>query len=134
MKEAGDTCQFQARLTQFLSSGRTRKLAAWQVELKCLPIYWQFLRQELGWKCTVLCVLVLIGLLINIIPVASWTSSAIFRLILIQLAPYWKWTDLYNTQCVWTGDRTPLEKSGHIPVAMDCSVCENFSNYLFVIL
>lgn len=128
MKTTEEWSPFHERFTKFFDSCKARKLSRFQVEVLCLPIYWRFLKQEYGGKFKVLAVVVLLALLINYIPVINWMCSAISRLILISVLPYWKWTDLYDKRCLWKYDevsRGDVLRSN----LLDCSVCENFRKY-----
>lgn len=120
---------FQTRLTQFFNSCKTKRLSKFQLELKCLPIYIGFLKQEFGFHFSILFSVGVIVLLINFIPWINWTLCAIGRLILIELLPYWKWTDLYDKKCLWEPNKGVQETFVLNKALIDCSICERFGKY-----
>lgn len=133
-KENPSPVQFQTRLTQFFNSCKTKKLSKVQLERQCLPIYIRFLKQEFGFTFSVLFGVGVIVLLINSIPWINWTLCAVGRLILIELLPYWKWTDLYDKQCLWEPNKGVPETFVFNKPLIDCSICERFGKYLGYLL
>lgn len=126
MKPPSGHPPFQTRLTQFFSDCKARKVSTFNVERMCLPIYWSFLKQEFGASVKLLFVVLSVTVLIVFVPLLNWTFSAIARVVLIELLPYWKWTNLYNQRCLWDRAESPAVL---INEPLDCSVCENIGKW-----
>lgn len=132
MKESRQSSQLQlqARFSQFFTSCSAKNLAKFKVELKLIPVYIRFLKEELGFALKVLFLSVFAVLCIYFIPFINWSFSAVGRLILIELLPYWRWSDLYNQKCLWEPKEVTLRDTVSPIQSLDCSVCENYSGCL----
>ncbi|XP_014095427.3 uncharacterized protein [Bactrocera oleae] len=66
----------------------------------CQPLLQRHRNRYLAVACVVLAVFGALCLLYNWCDEFSWFVSAIGRLLLIQVLPYWDWTPLYNSRCL----------------------------------
>jgi hypothetical protein len=60
------------------------------------------------------------------IEVVNWNLSAIGRLFLMQLLPFWDWTYLYNEKCLVKVNSPPRDDQAFDSIRdEDCSACEH---------
>ncbi|XP_049537514.1 uncharacterized protein LOC125952217 [Anopheles darlingi] len=85
--------------------------------------------RERVWKvCKVVLLSALMALSCYYIPGVNWHVTAIGRLVMIELLPFWDWTPLYRSKCLIerSSKGAGVEKSGQFQlIPEDCAVCEN---------
>lgn len=128
MEVSGDTSRMNSRFVQYFNLCATDNNSfKLNHHLKLMPIYWTFLKQEFGLISKVLAGLIVVFfVIIPYTPIISWTISAFGRLLLINVASYWNWRELYNQKCLWD---VPVESSRQVDSSyypLDCSICEHF--------
>lgn len=120
----------ESRLEQFFNLCESKRISKWKFHKLCWPLYWKLIQQEYGRTAKILATLIAIWILIFVVPFLSWTFSAIGRILLIKLLPYYQWTDLYNKKCLISSS---VEEGGRrspgFVNSLDCSVCENLSEF-----
>ncbi|XP_050088362.1 uncharacterized protein LOC126572776 [Anopheles aquasalis] len=101
---------------------RTKSLHALRIKL---------IRERVWKLCKVVLLCALIALSCYYIPVVNWHVTAIGRLIMIELLPFWDWTPLYRSKCLIerSGKEGVMEKPGPFRLMPeDCAVCENLGS------
>uniref|UniRef100_A0A182K5U1 Uncharacterized protein n=1 Tax=Anopheles christyi TaxID=43041 RepID=A0A182K5U1_9DIPT len=85
-------------------------------------------RRCIRWLYGTVCLLA-ICLAVYYIPWVNWHVTAIGRLIMIKLLPYWDWTPLYRDKCLIAKVKETTAPKKYEPIASfpdDCVVCRNF--------
>lgn len=127
-----------SKLMELFRACESSNLTHKEIRDLCQPIRVQLIKERLlRYFAAAGCVLVLLWLIRNV-SFINFNLSAIGRLALIQVLPYWEWTKLYNEKCLV---HYPEGASSGIESAMDskmvefypedCSVCENFGTCFF---
>lgn len=133
MTEAGVTPHLQLQLTQFFNSCKMQKLKAWEIQKKCLPIYWQVLKLQFGTSLQNIFKVLSIALLVTFVPFINWMFYGFVRIILIEVLPFCDWTKLYNRNCLLGSTEVTEETTIYKETSLDCSICENFGANIKVI-
>lgn len=101
----------------------------------CRPLY-GFTRKNCFKKwLIVLCVL--ISLVLGLYALSSveslqWHTSAIGRILMIKLLPFWDWTTLFYKRCLI--ERKQLVVEDQIPLSLaDCDMCESIGKNIFTL-
>lgn len=91
----------EQELEQFFAECRRQQFTEAEMRIICKPLIW---RAHLQWALRGLLWSLLPGVLLyllwNYCDTCAWTVSAVGRLLLIQLLPYWDWTPLYSNRCL----------------------------------
>uniref|UniRef100_A0A182UWR1 Uncharacterized protein n=1 Tax=Anopheles merus TaxID=30066 RepID=A0A182UWR1_ANOME len=80
------------------------------------------------WLSGAVC-LAAIVLVVYYIPWVNWQVTAVGRLIMIELLPYWDWTPLYRGKCLIAKAKETDAPKKYAPITSfpeDCVVCRNF--------
>ncbi|XP_058060574.1 uncharacterized protein LOC131211203 [Anopheles bellator] len=87
-------------------------------------------RLLLKWfKITIGCLVA--GMVIYYVPTVNWHVTAVGRLLMIELLPFWDWTPLYRSKCIITkatADPAPTKVEPLRLLSDDCVVCENLAS------
>lgn len=136
LDEKDTMTSFEQQLEEFFADCRKQQYTEEQMYIICKPLIWRmYLQMVLRWILWVLPA-VLVYLLWNYCDTCAWTASAIGRLLLIQLLPYWDWTKLYNNRCLI--ERTPPggeQREQFRPLGKyetqweNCALCETLGKY-----
>uniref|UniRef100_A0A182T8H1 Uncharacterized protein n=1 Tax=Anopheles maculatus TaxID=74869 RepID=A0A182T8H1_9DIPT len=73
--------------------------------------------------------LLAICLAVYYVPSVNWHVSAIGRLLMIEMLPYWDWTPLYRDKCLIAKVKAGAASKKFeptVPFPDDCVVCRNF--------
>ncbi|XP_050071471.1 uncharacterized protein LOC126559366 [Anopheles maculipalpis] len=73
--------------------------------------------------------LMAICLAVCYIPSVNWHASAVGRLLMIEMLPYWDWTPLYRSKCLVAKAKESTASKKIEPTVSfpdDCVVCRNF--------
>lgn len=105
----------------------------------CQPLLQRHRNRYLAVACVVLAVFGALCLLYNWCDEFSWFVSAIGRLLLIQVLPYWDWTPLYNSRCLIERTVYKVDEPNVAPTtkiseryeteATNCVLCETLGEY-----
>lgn len=100
-----------------------------KVICKCLGknTPWKQIKIELNFMILI----VMTYILYNNCDAIAWFFSAIGKILLIQLLPYWDWTHLYNRNCLIENVKN-IESSPYI--FDDCTSCINGGNNTHLII
>lgn len=75
--------------------------------------------------------------LVYYVQLLNWNASAIGRIVMIKLLRYWDWQYLYNSNCLISAPKKPLDNDvGYLiddDVGEYCESCENLSNFFSLI-
>lgn len=78
----------------------------------------------------IILIVILVVLSINVycnFELLSWHISAVGRISLAKLLPYWNWQRLYNTKCLVAKESSEIKDSGD-SFPLDCGVCEGLAS------
>ncbi|XP_058821928.1 uncharacterized protein LOC131683710 [Topomyia yanbarensis] len=97
------------------------------------PVRWQLFLNTWIKKIKLAILLLVCTLAIYSIPLVNWNASAIGRLAMVQILPYWDWRPLYKDRCLIKSfiSKAGYQESSYYnnePLADDCSVCENIGS------
>lgn len=128
-----DRRDLEKRLLDFFELCTAKQLNRYEILAIAWPLYWHFNR---GFILNIVKVILAIYtgiVLVNHFPLINWNLSAIFRLALVKILPYWNWTHLYDEKCLVSfynnGDRSSgvsRDQAAEIGRLNECSVCEKF--------
>ncbi|KAH8407550.1 hypothetical protein KR222_005276 [Zaprionus bogoriensis] len=130
------TTSLERELEEFFEDCRKQQFTEAQMRTICRPLIWEFIWQRLRrWTQWVLLPVLVVYLLWNYCDTCAWTASAIGRLLLIQLLPYWDWTPLYNNRCLIPRTppaaeqrEQPAPLGRHETLWENCALCENLES------
>ncbi|XP_064547974.1 uncharacterized protein LOC135435034 [Drosophila montana] len=120
----------ERELAQFVEQCRKQRFSETEMRSICQPLAWHVRLGQLRWWTQWL---LLPGLLVYLLwsycDTCAWTASALGRLLLIQLLPYWNWTPYYNAKCLI--ERGTMEQQvkpkilgRHDTLWENCALCE----------
>ncbi|XP_023179393.2 uncharacterized protein LOC111605208 [Drosophila hydei] len=125
----------ESDLTQFVAHCRKQEFSESEMRSICQPILWHWrLLQLRKWMQWLLLPGVLIYLLWSYCDTCAWTLSALGRLLLIELLPYWNWTPYYNAKCLieraaeQSTDWQPKALGKHETLWENCELCEQLGS------
>lgn len=122
----------EQEFADFFAECKKQGFTAAEMRTICQPLLQRRSNRFLVVACAVLGIFGALYLLYNWCDEFSWFVSAIGRLLLIQVLPYWNWTPLYNSRCLI--ERTVANMDG-VPSttkiserneteAANCALCE----------
>lgn len=120
----------ERELTQFVEQCRKQRFSEAEMRSICQPLAWHVRLGQLRWWTQWL---LLPGLLVYLLwsycDTCAWTASALGRLLLIQLLPYWNWTPYYNAKCLIERGAAeqrvkPKILGRHETLWENCALCE----------
>ncbi|EDW02318.1 uncharacterized protein LOC6560082 [Drosophila grimshawi] len=123
----------ERELEQFLEQCRRQQFNEQEMRNICQPLVWHVrLKQLRRWAQWLLLPALLAYLLWSYCDTCAWTASAVGRLLLIQLLPYWNWTPYYNAQCLIErgAEEQPSKPSlgRHETLWENCVLCESLES------
>lgn len=84
-------------------------------------------------KLKILFSVVIIISAIHNIEFLNLNSTAILRILMIEILPIWNWKYLYNAKCLIKSEPSQIRynnnESYNSFIPADCSVCESIGNY-----
>nr|XP_019531632.2 uncharacterized protein LOC109403282 [Aedes albopictus] len=94
------------------------------------PLRWHLFRRKWVKRLKLVAVAVVVALAVYHIPFLNWNASAVGRLAMIKVLPYWDWRPLYKERCLLKDFPGVVQKQSEPqrPFALpldDCAVCEN---------
>ncbi|XP_060651427.1 uncharacterized protein LOC132788124 [Drosophila nasuta] len=93
--------KLERELEEFLADCRKQKFSDEEMRFICQPIVWYFRRLTIRrWILWFILPILVVYLLWNYCDTCAWSVSAVGRLLLIQLLPYWDWTPYYYNRCL----------------------------------
>lgn len=121
----------ESELAQFVAQCRKQEFSESEMRSICQPILWHWRLLKLRkWVQWLLLPAVLVYLLWSCCDSCAWTLSALGRLLLIELLPYWDWTPYYNAKCLIereserSTDWQPKALGRHETLWENCALCE----------
>ncbi|XP_054738520.1 uncharacterized protein LOC129244737 [Anastrepha obliqua] len=90
----------EKEFTDFFGECKRQGFTAAEMRAICQPLLQRRNNKYLLLTCVFLALIAALYLLYNWSDEFSWFVSAIGRLILLQVLPYWNWTPLYNSRCL----------------------------------
>ncbi|XP_053691355.1 uncharacterized protein LOC128739878 [Sabethes cyaneus] len=108
------------------------KLALTKTELYKIfsPLRWHLFRNYWIKRIKIIVLVIITSIAIYYIPVLNWNASAVGKLAMIQILPYWDWRSHYKDRCLvknlpWqrTHEDGKLFRTMNL-LAEDCNVCE----------
>ncbi|XP_030387059.1 uncharacterized protein LOC115633727 [Scaptodrosophila lebanonensis] len=125
----------ESELETFFEQCRQEQFSAQEMSHICQPLLWRLgLVKIRRW---VLCALplLLIYLLWQYSESFAWSVSAVGRMLLIQILPYWDWTPYYSSKCLIERNED-IRKRVEAPRILDkyethwenCALCESLEN------
>ena len=112
---------------KFFDNCKKQKLSPNEMRIicKCLDKnnWWQQFKIELNF----IILMVAIYYFYNNCEKFAWSITALGRILLIQLLPYWDWTPLYNKRCLIENSKTYESYGGNLAYVdeVNCLACEN---------
>ncbi|ALC41496.1 CG30053 [Drosophila busckii] len=118
---------------KFLKHCRKQQLSEVEMHHLYAPLVWQLRWLRLKhWLLWLLLPALLTYLLWNYCSSFAWTLSALGRLLLIQVLPYWNWTPYYNAKCLIEKADVVLQKPQPLDrletLAENCALCESLDS------
>ncbi|XP_034479912.1 uncharacterized protein LOC117785789 [Drosophila innubila] len=125
--------KLEHELQEFLEDCRKQQFSSDEMRYICQPLIWHFRLATLKrWTLWFLLPILVTYLLWNYCDTCAWTMSAVGRLLLIQLLPYWNWTPYYYNKClieraepVRTQMEEPQTLGRHETLWENCALCES---------
>uniref|UniRef100_A0A8W7N6D2 Uncharacterized protein n=1 Tax=Anopheles atroparvus TaxID=41427 RepID=A0A8W7N6D2_ANOAO len=118
----------EASLQELLKAIEKAKLQEQELYKLFAPVRWRLWRKiVLRWFTGIVIVLV-VCMGIYYVPTVNWHVTAVGRLVMIELLPYWNWTPLYRAKClIAKSSETVLPGKYEILPSFpdDCVVCQN---------
>ncbi|EDW73988.1 uncharacterized protein Dwil_GK21690 [Drosophila willistoni] len=115
----------ESELKQLLEQCQKQNFSSEQMSSICEPLIWTMRWNKLK-RCFLLGLPLLVIYLIWIYcDCFSWSLSALFRLFLIQVLPYWNWSNYYNGKCLIAKDYQPSESPSGSFRWNNCDLCSN---------
>ncbi|XP_050324833.1 uncharacterized protein LOC126756063 [Bactrocera neohumeralis] len=90
----------EQEFVDFFAECKQQGFSAAEMRAICQPLLQRRSNRCSAVACVVLAIFGALCLLYNWCDEFSWFVSAIGRLLLIQVLPYWDWTPLYNSRCL----------------------------------
>lgn len=124
--------QLNSEFETLFSSSKTENGAA---NTEAIEFLRQHLQRTFIWRILKWCfVILIISTAVYYIPILNWNTSAIGRLLLINLVkPVWNWEQLTNAQCLIDlpvrDGLTDLQPSSSEVFEGDCVVCETLGDF-----
>ncbi|KAH8297094.1 hypothetical protein KR044_004847 [Drosophila immigrans] len=125
--------KLERELEEFLVDCENQKFSDDEMRFICQPLVWYSRRATLRrWTLWFLLPTLVVYLLWNYCDTCAWSASAVGRLALIQLLPYWNWTPYYYNRCLIeraepadskTDEPKPLGR--HETLSENCVLCES---------
>lgn len=100
------------------------------------PLRWHLFRRKWIKRLKWCLLLVVLSLAIYYVPILNWNASAVGRLVMVQVLPFWDWRPLHNEKClvksffsskVESRSESRFENS---PFFEECAVCENIGMFV----
>lgn len=120
----------------FFNSLKKQQFSTEEIQQICKPLRNYFLLEKIKKWCIIAISLGLIYFLCTRCDSLNWFLSAVGRLLLIQLLPYWNWPELYNAKCLIDKpvevkeNLKPLPKLGRYETEKEnCLLCETLGKY-----
>ncbi|XP_055643249.1 uncharacterized protein LOC129779665 [Toxorhynchites rutilus septentrionalis] len=92
------------------------------------PLRWHLFRIKWMQRVRLGILTVIFWLAVYYVPLLNWNVSAIGRLVMVQVLPYWDWTQLYKSRCLVNTFNERIDKVSYyrdMPLFEFCGVCEN---------
>lgn len=107
--------EFEQFLSELDDSGKT--------------VVWQQVNRAIwcrifGRVAAILVCISLVGML-TYVPYLNWSASAVGRIGLIKLLPFWSWPKYHRDQCIWEKYVPPKLSKTHIFKEPTCDFCES---------
>ncbi|BFG04566.1 uncharacterized protein DMAD_03507 [Drosophila madeirensis] len=120
----------EKELEQFLGDCRRQQFSAKEMHTICQPLIWQIRRAKAMRWLLLLLPLLVAYLLWQYCDALAWWLSAVGRLLLVQLLPYWDWTPHYQGKClIRRGEQREAEQGPalgrHETLWENCVLCES---------
>ncbi|KAL7736135.1 hypothetical protein ACLKA6_003686 [Drosophila palustris] len=125
--------RLERELQEFLADCGKQKFSDDEMRYICQPLVWHFRLATLKrWTLWFLLPILAVYLLWNYCDTCAWTASAVGRLLLIQVLPYWNWTPYYYNKCLIeraepAGQHMEQSKTlgRHETLWENCALCES---------
>lgn len=111
----------------FFDNCKSRNLSSTEMKVICKYLERKTLWKQLRIEINFMIVIILIYLIYINCEVFAWYITALGRIFLIQLLPYWDWTYLYNQQCLIENIKTTENLRYY---SNDCPACNSGGKYL----
>lgn len=85
---------------QFFASLKKQQFSNSQILEICKPLRNYYRLQKLKFLSVIGLTIALLWALVIWCDTLNWFLSAVGRLLLIELLPYWNWSELYNAKCL----------------------------------
>lgn len=63
------------------------------------------------------------------VPVLNWSATALGRIGLIKMLPFWNWTQYHRDRCIWE-KKLPTKSVTYAIKDTTCDFCETIGNYI----
>lgn len=120
----------------FFASLKKQQFSNSQMLAICKPIRNYYRLQKLKLLSIIGLTLAILWALVIWCDTVNWFLSALGRLFLIQLLPYWNWSDLYNAKCLIEkplkedSNRISNTKLGRYETEKEnCLLCDTIGGY-----
>lgn len=125
--------KLEHELQEFLKECRKQEFSDEEMRYICQPLIWHFRLASLRrWTLWFILPILVVYLLWNYCDTCTWTASAVGRLLLIQMLPYWNWTPYYYSRCLIeraepAGKQIeePKTLGRHETLWENCALCES---------
>lgn len=100
------------------------------------PLRWHLFKRKWIKRLKWWLLLAVLMLAIYYVPILNWNASAVGRLVMVQVLPFWDWRPLHNEKClvkpffsskVESRSESRFENS---PFFEECAVCENIGKFV----
>lgn len=96
--------------------------------------FWQLINQAIWLKIarrvtTVVVLTFLIILMTLYVPHLNWTATAVGRIGLIRLLPFWNWTQFHRDRCIWQKNISMKSPTYKIKEE-NCDFCESIGKHV----
>ncbi|XP_017125700.1 uncharacterized protein LOC108145028 [Drosophila elegans] len=118
----------EEELRAFFEDCRRQEFTGKEMLAICQPLIWRIRLARVKKWCLILLPLVVIYLLWLCSDTFAWWSSAVGRLLLIQILPLWDWTHYYNAKCLIPRGQSvqeqPTPLGRYETLWQNCALCE----------
>ncbi|XP_058451119.1 uncharacterized protein LOC131430281 [Malaya genurostris] len=125
--------QLNQDFQNILDSIKRQNLSNSEIYKLFSPVRWQLFRSTLIKRIKLSILILVCAAVVYYVPLVNWNVSAVGRLLMIQMLPYWNWRPLYKDRCLIQNFKSKAEIQGPSyynrgPASGDCSVCENIGS------